>query len=146
MIKIKTLSKDNFASKAIKYILYSIINILAYIPMLCAFKYNQTLVHPITTRGASNISPVSHPLLAMPPWAGPHGSLALLDISDLGFWFWPQQYCIMEPPNTYLYYQYKSLYVCRVKPVLGVSSFVQDPGAYFTNILWAHNIWTQFLT
>ena len=67
MIKIKTLSKDNFASKAIKYILYSIINILAYIPMLCAFKYNQTLVHPITTRGASNISPVSHPQLAMPP-------------------------------------------------------------------------------
>ena len=83
MIKIKTLSKDNFASKAIKYILYSIINILAYIPMLCAFKYNQTLVHPITTRGASNISPVSHPQLAMPPWAGPRGSLALLGVSSL---------------------------------------------------------------
>ena len=86
MIKIKTLSKDNFASKAIKYILYSIINILAYIPMLCVFKYNQTLVHPITTRGASNISPVSHPQLAMPPWAGPRGSLALLTISASGQW------------------------------------------------------------
>ena len=73
------LSKDNFASKAIKYILYSIINILAYIPMLCAFKYNQTLIHPITIRGASNITPVSHPQLAMPPWAGPRGSLALLE-------------------------------------------------------------------
>ena len=47
--------------------------------MLCAFKYNQTLVYPITTRGASNISPVSHPQLAMPAWAGPRGSLALLE-------------------------------------------------------------------
>ena len=86
MIKIKTLSKDNFTSKAIKYILYSIINILAYIPMLCAFKYNQTLVHPITTRGASNISPVSHPQLTMPPWAGPRGSLALLHLDRLCEW------------------------------------------------------------
>ena len=55
--------------------------------MLCAFRYNQTLVHPITTRGASNISPVSHPQLAMPPWAGPRGSLALLlPLPNLLFW------------------------------------------------------------
>ena len=60
MIKIKTLSQDNFASKAMKYILYSIINILAYIPMLCAFKFNQTLVHPTNKLET---------LLAYPQWA-----------------------------------------------------------------------------
>ena len=98
MIKIKTLSKDNFASKAIKDILYSIINILAYIPMLCAFKYNQTLVHPITTRGASNISPVSHPQLAMPLWAGPRGSLALLARSQDLHLTSPSRSCLNPGP------------------------------------------------
>ena len=47
------------------------INAFSDIHMRCAFQFDQILVHPDITRGASNSSPVIRPQLTAPRWAKP---------------------------------------------------------------------------